>query len=448
MTQKQEHMQQADIIIRGGTIITVDSQMRIIEHGAIAVNNGRISAISHEEEIVANYSSDNIVDATGKLVMPGLINAHSHCPMTIFRGFADDLPLQEWLNDYIFPAEAKFMTAEAARIGTSLAVLEMIASGTTCFNDMYFFEKEIAKVVKQSGMRAVLSEGVLDFPTPNAATPDLALSYIKELHQEYLADELIYTAISAHAPYTCSDKLLRLSKKTSEELEIPFHIHLAETKWEYDKYLGEFQKTPTQYINDLGLLDNSTIAAHSVHLGAEDVELFADKQAHVAHNPVCNMKLASGAAPIPALMKAGVNVALGTDGVASNNNLDMLQEMHVAALLHKFTANDPSVADAESIVRTATIGGAKALGLEKELGSLEVGKKADIITLSLEKPHTQPLFNVYSQLVYVLNGGDVSDVIVNGDILMKNCNFSTLNQLDIKEEAADYAHHIKENWKQ
>lgn len=430
-------MQDIDLIVKNGTVVTINANMQIIENGAIAVQNGIIIEIGKSTELLPKYQAKRIIDATGQLIMPGMVNAHSHASMTVFRGYADDLPLQTWLNDYIFPAEAKYINADTARIGVDLAIVEMLRSGTTCFNDMYFFENEIAKSVHQSGMRAVLSEGILDFPTPDAPTPDVAMAKMRELQQEYKTHEKIYAAISAHAPYTCSDRLMQDTKKLAEEFNVPFHIHLAETKWEYDKYMAEHKLSPTEYVHKLGLLDSSTVAAHSVHLSENDLQLFAQQKVNAAHNPVCNMKLASGVSPVPAMQELGINVALGTDGVASNNKLDMLQEMHVAALVHKLQSNDPSVAKADSIVRMATINGAKALGLDHLIGSLEVGKRADFITINLSGAHTVPLYNVYSALVYAITGSDVCDVVVNGDILMRNKELLTVNESDILETARE-----------
>ncbi|OFX49882.1 MAG: hypothetical protein A2046_16195 [Bacteroidetes bacterium GWA2_30_7] len=434
----------ADIIIKNALILTQDSTKRIIENGVIVILNSKIVEIGNND-LTEKYSAKEIIDATDKLVMPGLINTHTHAAMTILRGVADDLPLLEWLYKHIFPLEAKYVNAENVTLGTQLAVLEMIHSGTTTFNDMYFYEDEVAQVCKSIGMRAVLTESLIDFPVPNSKTPQDGLKYSENLINKYLNDSLITIGIAAHSPYTCSPWLLQESKKLADKYNVPYNIHLSETKWEVDTIQKTYNLTPVGYLDSLKVLSENVIGAHCVHLSDSDIQTIANKGVGVAHNPQCNLKISSGVAPIPELLKAHAQVGLGTDGVVSNNDLNMFEEMNTAAIIHKYTHNEPTVMNATEVVDIATIGGAKALGLDKKIGSLEVGKLADLIIIDLNKPHLIPLYNIYSQIVYSVDGSDVETVIINGKIIMKENKIITIDEKEVLSKFKEFAENLKKN---
>ncbi len=423
-----EHEYNADIIINNAHILTVDPDMRCFEKGSLVIRDGKIAAVGNSEDIEGLYRAPENIDGTNKLVMPGLINTHTHAAMSIFRGFADDIPLHVWLNKYIFPIEQEFVTAENVAIGTELAVAEMLRSGTTTFNDMYYYVDQVAEVVDKTGIRAVLSKALIDFPVPGTPTPEQGMKEAHRLIEKWGAYPRINFAVAAHAPYTCSPKLIKDAKRIADKYQVAFHMHVAETKMEFETFKKEYGHTPVSFLNDLGVLDENMIAAHCVHITSEDIELIVNKGVGVAHNPQCNMKIGSGVAPIPRLIEAGAKVGLGTDGLASNNDLDMFDEMRTAAFIHKLINNDPTVMDAKTVVKMATIGGAKVLGLEEQIGSLEAGKKADVIIIDLEKAHARPLYNIYSHIVYSMKGSDVETVIVDGKIVMKNRDFINIQE--------------------
>jgi 5-methylthioadenosine/S-adenosylhomocysteine deaminase len=433
----------ADIIISNGYILTIDEKNTIIKNGAIAIIADKIDFIGTNDEIEQKYYSDNLIDAKGKIVMPGFINSHTHLAMTIFRGVADDVMLSDWLYKYIFPAESKFINPSTARTGVELAMLEMIKSGTTCFNNMYYFEDVTAEVAKKAGMRGIIGEGLIDFPVSNSPTPEAGIEYTKNLLKKYQNDQLINVAVGVHSPYTCSEQLIIEAKKLADDNNALYHIHLAETKWEFDTFNEKYKLTPTQFLDRLGVLDNKTVAAHCVWLTENDIEILAQKKVGIAHNPECNLKISSGIAPIPELLNKNAKVGLGTDGVASNNNLSMIQELHTMALIHKANSKIPTVIPAETAVRIATIGSAKVLGKEKEIGSLEVGKKADIIFIDINSPHTTPLYNPYSVIAYSLYGNEITDVIINGKEIMRNNKILTIDENRIFEDANKIAEIIK-----
>jgi len=376
--------------------------------------------------------------------MPGLVNTHTHAAMTLFRGMADDLPLDTWLTKYIWPAEAKFITAASVRTGANLALAEMIRSGTTTFSDMYFFADELAQAAKKAGVRAVVAEAVLDFPTPDSKSPQESFAIIEKLADKWKNDPLITIAVGAHSPYTCSSETLKSSKKLADTLGLPLTIHVSETRQEVDDITIKYGVPPFEYLDALGFFGGTVIAAHAVHPTAREIQLMAERRVGVAHNPGSNMKLASGVAPVPEMLRAGIAVGLGTDGAASNNNLDMFKEMNAAALLQKVSRLDPTAMSARDTVKAATIGGAKVLGLGKRIGSLEKGKRADLIIVDLNRPHLVPLYNVYSLLVYAANGADVETVIIDGRIVMQNRKLLTLDEESIKQEARKLALKIRE----
>lgn len=440
----KDMMKDNTMIIYGAMILTMDSDYTFYEDGAIVIENDRILALGPTPDILAQYKAAEMINGSGKLIMPGLINTHTHVPMTIFRGYADDLPLHEWLYDYIFPVESEFVNGENVRLGTQLAVAEMLRSGTTTFNDMYYHIEEIAQVVDQTGMRAVLSESVIDFPAPNSPTPEHGLQTAEALILKWNDHPRITISVSAHAPYSCSAELIQKAKALADKYNVPFNIHVAETRKEFDQALAEFGFTPVGYLEHLGVLSDNVIAAHGVHLTPEDIQILAARGVSVAHNPECNMKLASGVAPVPELLRAGVKVGLGTDGVASNNDLDLFDEMNTAAILHKLNSNDPTVLDARTVVEIATIGGARVLGMEDQIGSLEPGKKADMILLDMMQPHAHPLYNIYSLLVYSIKGADVETVIIDGRIVMRDRKLLFLDEKALFGRVEEVARQIRE----
>jgi len=409
----------ADILIKNALIVTIDNTDRIIENGSIIIAEGKIVALG-DDSIETGYSCTKTIDACGNIVMPGLINAHTHIPMTMFRGMADDMPLQKWLNEYIFPAEAKFLTAANVTIGAELAIYEMIRFGTSCFADMYYFEEEIAQLCKKIGIRCLLSEGILDFPVPNNPTPQHALDFTERQILKYKDSRLINFAVGPHSPYTCSEEWLKKGRALANKYDVPYHIHLSETSYEYEQCIEHNGVTPLQNLDRMGCLEGKTIAAHCVFFSEEDVALMVRKQVSVVNNPQSNLKLVSGVAPVPFMQKSGGNVALGTDGAVSNNSLNMFTEMKVAALIHKLNHHDPTAGNARDIVKMATINGAKALSLDDITGSVEVGKCADLIIIDINQAHAQPLYNVYSQIVYSLCGHDVDTVMVDGIVLLEH----------------------------
>jgi 5-methylthioadenosine/S-adenosylhomocysteine deaminase len=432
----------ADIIVTNGLILTINKEGTIINNGAIVIDKEKIIVVGDSEEILQKYTSKQIIDAQGKIVMPGFVNAHTHLAMTVFRGIADDITLSDWLHKYIFPAEAKYVTPKMVEIGSKLAMIEMIQGGTTCFNDMYYYEDEVAKAAIDIGMRGIVAEGLIDFPVPNSPTPQDGINYTKMLIAKYKDNPLVSVGIAVHAPYTCSDDLIVTAKDFADKYNVNYHIHVAETKWEVDEIKEAHKLSPVEYLDSLGVLSKNVIAAHSVWLTPEDIEKYEKNRVGVAHNPVCNMKISSGVAPIPELLTSKVKVGLGTDGAASNNNLSMVQEMNTMSMLHKFTKMDPTVISAEDIVRIATIGSATVIGKDDEIGSLEIGKKADIILIDTSFPNMTPFYNPYAAIVYSMLGNEVSDVIINGEIIMRNNKILTIDEETIKKQVTEMAKSI------
>src|SRR6266852_5204833 len=373
-----------DLIIRGGTVVTMDSSRRVIENGAVAVKGGRIVSVGSMTDIDRNYTAREIVNARGKVIIPGLINGHTHVPMTLFRGLADDLDLQEWLTKYIFPAEAKNVTEEFVRVGTRLGLAEMIRGGTTTYCDMYYFEDAIADETAKAGVRGVLGETVIDFPVADNKTNAEAMAYAEKFVKHWQGNELIIPAIAPHAPYTVSEEHLRAIRAFSDRTGAPIVTHISETKREVDDSLKAKGASPVDYLNRIGFLSNRVIAAHMVWPSAEELGVLKEIGVGIVHNPQSNMKLASGVAPVPEMLKADLPVGLGTDGAASNNDLNLWEEMDTAAKLHKLISKDPKVVNAAEAFEMATIRGARALHLEKEIGSIEKGKRADLVIVDLD----------------------------------------------------------------
>ena len=434
--------ERVDLLVRGGTIVTMDGARRVIEDGAIAVRGGRIVAVGTRAEIQSKYTARENLDATGKLIIPGLINGHTHVPMTLFRGLADDLDLNEWLTKYIFPAEAKNVTEDFVRTGTQLGLAEMIRGGTTTYCDMYYFESAIAEETSRAGMRGLLGETVIDFPVADNKTFEEALLYTERFVNRWKGNALITPAIAPHAPYTVSEEHLKAWRALSDKTGAPLVIHVAETKKEVDDLLKSKGARPVDYLARIGFLNNRTVAAHVVFPSPEEIETLKRLGVGVVHNPQSNMKLASGVAPVPQMLKADLNLGLGTDGAASNNDLNMWEEMDTAAKLHKVFSGDPKVVSALEAFELATLRGARALHMEREIGSLEAGKRADIVIVDRDDLNQTPLYNIYSHLVYATKADDVLSVIVEGRILMRDRKLLTLNEEEIKARARVFRERI------
>lgn len=417
-----------DILITGGTVVTMDGQDTKFESGALAVDGDTIIAVGRNEEIRKDFQGRETIDAVDSIIMPGLVNSHTHAAMTCFRGIADDMELMDWLNRYIFPAEAGHVNPELAYWGSLLACAEMIKSGTTTFSDMYIFEQETARAAKQAGMRCLIGEVLFDFPSPNFKTPEEGLAYTEKLAQTWADDPLVNIMVEPHALYTCSLDLLKASKILADRYQIPLATHFLENKSEAKQLEDKYGRRPTTFLMENGFLDKRFIAFHGVLMDEEDMRIFSDHGCKVVHNPESNMKLASGVAPVSAMRKQGIVVGLGTDGCASNNDLDMFQEMDTAAKLGKAALLDPTVMSARTVLRMATCDGAKVLGLDALTGTLEVGKKADICIVDMDKPHLTPLYDEYSHLVYTVGGADVETVLINGKLVMKNRRLLTIDE--------------------
>lgn len=409
-----------DTLICNGIVVTVNPDFDVIEDGMVAVKDGRI-VYAGKAGGIKKEDAEEIIDAGGGIVMPGLVNTHTHLPMSLFRGLADDLPLEKWLTEHIFPAEASHINPESVRTGTLLSCAEMLLSGTTTCCDGYFYENDVARAAAESGIRAVVGQGIVDFPTPDAPDPgknvNKALEFVSEWKNRH---PRIMPSIFCHSPYTCSAQTLKRAKKAADDTGVLFQIHAAETRNEPGLSGISEGTSVVKYLDGLGVLDENTLASHCVWINAVDISLLHDRGTGVSHNPESNMKLASGIAPVPALINAGVAVGLGTDGCASNNNLDMFETMDFAAKLHKASTEDPTVMDAQTVVRMATIEGARALGMDRLTGSIEQGKAADLIIINTRRPHLVPMYHPGSHLVYSVHGSDVAHVMVNGETLVSD----------------------------
>ena len=434
----------ADWIWTARYVVTMDAQRRVIENGAVAIRGDRILAAGPRAEIERSYQARQRLDAPASLIAPGLINTHTHVPMSLFRGIADDLRLEEWLEKHIFPAEAKNVNAEFVRWGTRLGCLEMALSGTTTFADMYYFEDVVAEAAKEAGLRAVVGETILKFPSPDAKTPAEALAFNERLIQRFRGDPLIVPAVAPHALYTNEDATLKAARTLANRYGVPLMVHVSETSVELDNAVQERGASPVVLLDRLGMFNGRSIAAHAVWMDDGDLEILRDRGVGVAHCPSSNMKLASGVAEVKKMLAMGLAVGLGTDGPAgSNNDFDMFEEMDLAAKLQKVISRDPRALPAPQAFEMATILGARVLGLEGEIGSLEAGKRADLISVRLDAPHAVPLYNVYSQLVYALKGSDVDDVMVNGRLIVRSRRMLTLNAPQILAAAEKYKQQIQ-----
>ncbi|MCX7958598.1 MAG: amidohydrolase family protein [Deltaproteobacteria bacterium] len=423
--------EKADIILKGGTVITMDKDERILVNADIAVLDGEIKYVG--DNAALRFSAATVIDCSGRIVMPGLINAHTHLPMSLVRGIADDLRLDVWLYGYIFPVEKNFVNKEFCRWGSLLSALEMIKSGTTCFVDMYYYEDVIAGAASELGMRGICGETVLKFPSPDALSYDIGFKYARAFIEEWHGHRLITPAIAPHAPYTCTPEILREAKKIAEDYNIPVLIHISEPAFEVENARKEWGMSPVEYLESLGLFEVKTIAAHCVHVNEKDMKILAKRHVGVSHNPTSNLKLASGIAPVSQMIENGIDVAIGTDGAGSNNDHDMIEEMRLAALLPKGLLFNPTVVPAKKVIRMSTIEGARAVGLDGLIGSVEVGKRADLITLDLSGVHNIPQYNIlsdsiYSRIVYAAKSSDVNDVIIDGKVIMLDRKIITMDE--------------------
>ena len=435
----QTPKEKVDLLVTGGTVVTMNEGRTILDDGALAIKGDSIVAVGSRTEIEGKYSAPDTLNASGKLVLPGFINGHTHVPMTLFRGLHDDVTLDDWLRKYIFPAEAKNVTEEFVRWGTRLAAAEQIRAGVTTYADMYYFEDAVAEETKAAGMRGVLGETFIDFPAPDNKNEAAMLTYTEAFLKKWQGDPLIHASVAPHSIYTCSKKTLEDTSALARKYHAPILIHVSEMKKEWDDSQKQNGMSPVQYLDKVGVLGPDVVAAHCIFVDAADRKALADRHVGCVHNPSSNMMLASGVSPVPEMRVAGVAVGLGTDGPAgSNNDLDIMEEMDLAAKLAKITKGDPLALNAKATVEMATIDGARALHMEKEIGSLEAGKKADLVLLDLDKPNAVPMYEVYAQIAYALKGSDVSTVIIGGKPVMRDRKLLTVNEAEAIAKAQDY----------
>ncbi len=432
------------LIVANGIVVTMDPERRVLSPGSIAIDGRDIVAVDAPSEIAARFAATDTIDASGQVVIPGLINTHTHAPMVLYRGLADDLALMDWLQRYIFPAESKTVSPEFVRAGTRLALAEMIQSGTTTFADMYYFEEEIAKVTKAAGVRGVLGQTVIEFPVADAKTPQAALERAETFIKAYAKDDLIVPAVAPHSMYTLDATTLVACRELAVRYDVPTLIHVAETQDEVTMSRGQHNSTPVAFLDSIGFLGPRVVLAHGVWVTDAEIDLIKRRGASLAHNPESNMKLASGAAPITKYLAAHVPVGLGTDGAASNNDLDMFEAMRVAAFLHKLVQLDPTVVSARTALEMATIGGARALGLDAQIGSLQPNKRADLVIVSMDSARQTPMYDPISHLVYATTGEHVRTSIINGKLVMRDRKLLTLDEGAVLAEARKLSEKVKE----
>ena len=441
------YAERADILITGATVVTMAGPN--IESGSVAIRDGEIVAVGPSSEIDRRYDAKTVIHAAGHAVVPGFVNAHTHAPMVLFRGIADDRDLMDWLTNFIFPAEAKNVDREFVKWGTRLAAAEMIRSGTTTFADMYYFESDIAREAKAAGLRGVLAQTFIDFPAPDNKTWEAMVAYMREYAKQWKGDPMITPALAPHAPFTVSTDHLKQVRALATELGLPILIHVSETKDELTQ-VAEKQNgmTPGAYLDSIGFLGDDVVAAHGVHLTPDELKIFAARKTGVAHCPESNQMLASGVAPIVDMIRAGMEVGLGTDGPAgSNNNLDMVEEMASASRLQKVMRGDPKAISARELLRLATIGGAQVLGLADKLRTLEKGKRPALAIIDLHQVKTQPVYSVESAIVYAASGSSVVTTICDGRILMRRGQVLTVDEDAVLRKATEYRAKVLESLK-
>jgi 5-methylthioadenosine/S-adenosylhomocysteine deaminase len=429
----------ADLMVTGGTIVSMDGARAIYTDGAVATKGDLILAVGTRPEIASKYQAQQTIDAKGGLILPGFINGHTHVPMTLLRGIHDDVTLNDWLRKYIFPAEAKNVNEQFVRWGTRLAAAEQLRSGVTTFADMYYFEDAVAEETKAAGMRGVLGETFIDFPAPDNKSEGEMLAYTEAFLKKWQGDSLIHAAVAPHSIYTCSRKTLQDSSALARKYSAPILIHVAEMKKEWDDSEKQNGMSPVQYLDSVGVLGPDVVAAHCIYVDKADQKTLAARKTGCVHNPSSNMMLASGVSPVPELRSTGVAVGLGTDGPAgSNNDLDLMEEMDLAAKLAKISNMNPVALNAKAVVEMATIDGARALHMEKEIGSLEPGKKADLIVISLDEPNAVPMYDIYAQLAYALKASDVETVVIGGKVVMRDHKLLTIDEEGAIQKAREY----------
>lgn len=427
--------ERADTLVTARWVVTMDPARRVIEQGAVAVRSGAIVEVGASAELRKKYRAASVVDRPNAILTPGLINTHCHAPMVLLRGIADDLALQDWLEKFIFPAEAKNVNPDFVKWGTRLALWEMLRGGITTYADMYYFEEVIAEETRRLGMRGVLGQSVIRFPVPDARTPEEGLKRAAAFIEKFKNDPLIVPAVAPHAPYTNSDEMLRACRRLADQHGVPLLIHVSETKRENTESQEQFGMSPVMRLDRIGLFSGRTLAAHTVWVSDEDLRILAERKVGLAHNPSSNMKLASGVAPLVRMLEGDLPVGLGTDGPAgSNNDLSLFEEMDLAAKLQKVSTSDPRAVSAVQAFEMATIRGARALGLQAKIGSLEAGKRADLITVELDGAHAVPMFGVYSQLVYALKASDVRDTMVDGKWVMRDRAVAGIAPAELRRE--------------
>ncbi len=432
----------ADIIIRADQVLTMDDSLTVLEDAALAVIGEKIAAVGPADEVLGKYESTSVIGGTGFIAFPGLVNTHTHSPMVYFRGLADDLPLKDWLEGHIWPAEEKWLGPEFVGDAVELACLEMIKSGITVFNDMYFYGDRIAAAAKKIGMRAVVGAGILDFPTRTAQTPAEYLAKAESFINDWKGDEFITPCVAPHSPYACSPETLQKAKKLSEAHGVPLHMHISETEWEVAQIMAMHRNRPVTFLDSLGFLDETVTAAHCIWVEDEEIGILAKKRVAVSHCMESNLKLASGFAPVVSMLAEGIRVTFGTDGAASNNDLNMLSEMSTTAKVHKALSKDPTVLNARQVLLMATRLGAGSLGLGGKAGSIEAGKAADIVLADVRKPHLTPMYDVFSHIVYSMSAADIDTVIINGRVVLHNRSLATGDETEIMHKAASWGKKI------
>jgi 5-methylthioadenosine/S-adenosylhomocysteine deaminase len=432
-----------DCIVRAEYLLPVDAQFTVIADGAVAVRGGKIADVGKYEEIIAGYDSTTVIGGKGRVVIPGLINTHTHAAMVYFRGLADDLPLKEWLENHIWPAETKWLGPEFVSDAVELACLEMLKAGITTYNDMYFFEDAAAISARKLGMRAVLGAGIIDFPGVSAKNPGEYLEKAERFIKDWRGDELITPCVAPHAAYTCGPETLKMAMSLAEKYGLILHIHLSETEWEVGETLVRYGKRPVEHLEAIGFLDRNVLAVHCVWLEDGEIEVLAKRGVGVSHCMESNLKLASGFAPVVTMLMSGIKVTFGTDGAASNNDLDILSEMSTTAKVHKALSNNPTVLDARTVLLMATRWGAESLGLGHATGSIEKGKAADLTMINIEKPHLTPLYDVYSHIAYSARASDVEGVMVAGKLVVAEGKLITGDEAEILAKARQWGKKIR-----
>ena len=427
-----------DLLIAGGTVVTMDADGRVIEDGAVAIHDDVIVGVGERAELKSKFAGGKTIDGSGTIILPGMINGHAHAAMSLFRGLAEDHSLDDWLQKYIFPAEARNVTEDFVLWGARLGVLEMLRGGITTYADMYYFEDVVAHVTKEAGMRGVLGETILDFPAPDNKTPSAAFAYTQDFIDRWKNDPLITPAVAPHSIYTVSTENLKAAAALARRNGVPILIHLAEAPFESELSGKKHGGSPVAYLESIGLLGPDVVAAHCIWVDPTDIATLVRLGVGSIHNPSSNMKLASGVMPVVDMLAAGEPVGLATDSAASNNNQDLFQEMNIAAKLQKVTRMDPRALTAKQAVEMATIGGARALHMDRKIGSLEIGKQADLVLIGTGATHSTPMYNVYSQLVYALNAHDVRTVVIAGKIVMEDRVMVTMNKPEILAKAHQY----------